>query len=301
MPVQTYRVSSQCWSKQRSACQRTLHVDAILLFMPPYIELRGNWGGSYTKIEDPLDEELSPFRIEQASKKARWTPQDIHDSDDITPLALHPEEEVKTLEGRILHWWHPKAPPRFLPVPRLKKRFSQDKSDKIQPGMKAIRHERWWWNQVHLHCCPGQSPSYLIRYQEKKTQSTKLRVNLARLDIRQANQAKERALPTFPGSKILSQKLILCDKIIVKIDVLCQLSPPSSSFSFSFIRGRRRRRRTSLSIRTRSLGQGILEKIGRLLPGIHHIYRWRYQIVFYANSQPPRAVGSCPVIYGMLD
>jgi len=50
-----------------------------------------------------LSDELSPLRPEHASKEARWTPQDIQDSDDITPLALHPEEKVRTPEKRMLH------------------------------------------------------------------------------------------------------------------------------------------------------------------------------------------------------
>jgi len=86
---------------------------------------------------------------------------------------------------------------------------------------------------------------------KRRSWSTKLRVDLARSEIKRANQVKARALPTFLGSRILSRKLMFCDKVIT-IKLMCcanrlhhlHLSPYSS------IEGRR----TSLSTRTRSLG-----------------------------------------------
>ena len=93
--------------------------------------LDGTRGNSCAKIGDPPDEIFPPPRSEHVSKEARWASPEIQGSDDIISLTLHPEEEVRTPEGRILHRWYPKAPLSFLPAPRLKKRVSQDESDRI--------------------------------------------------------------------------------------------------------------------------------------------------------------------------
>jgi len=50
-----------------------------------------------------------------------------------------------------------------------------------------------------------------------------------------SKSSQSKSPPTFPGSRILSRKLIVCDKIIMNTDVFRQPSPPSSSFSFSFL------------------------------------------------------------------
>ena len=87
---------------------------------------------------------------------------------------------------------------------------------------------------------------------KRRSRSTSLRIDLARSEIRQANQVKAWTFPILHDSWILSWKLMFCDKIIAKTNVLRQLPLPfPSSPTLSSIG---RRRRTSLSTSTRSLG-----------------------------------------------
>ena len=62
-----------------------------------------------------------------------------------------------------------------------------------------------------------------------------MRAGLIRSEIRWINQVKVEALPILLGSKALSWKLIFCNKLIVKTDVLCQSDSQTARAQQSFL------------------------------------------------------------------
>jgi len=114
-----------------------LHTDAILLFTPPSTKfgrssgrfLHKNMRSSRWRIlSSPTRTNLQGSQMDPLGHIRQWW---YH----IT--GPHPEEDVRTPEGRMLPRWHPKAPLCFLPMIRLKKRVSRDERDMLQPGMKT--------------------------------------------------------------------------------------------------------------------------------------------------------------------
>ena len=114
-------------------------------------------------------------------------------------LTLHPEEEVRTPKGRMLHQWR-----------------------KESPRTRAIGSNQEWTLSAWKTAMESNPPLLLSRttpiptsltIQKRRSQSTKIRVDLARSEIRRVDQVKTRALITFPDIRILSRKLIFCDKI----------------------------------------------------------------------------------------
>ena len=183
----------------------------------------------------------------------------------------------------MLHWWCLKLPPCFLPVSRLKKSLSG--WERYDPT-RSEDCKTW---KIKIKSSP---PSLLPRttpiptssaIRKRRSWSTKLRVNLGRSEIRRANQVKVRALPTFSDSRILSRNLMFYDKIVVKTDVLTTVSTIFIFLLLLLPSGEEEEQHHYLQ-EQEVWGQGILEKLGRLLPRICLIYRWRYHIVSYSNS-----------------
>ena len=119
----------------------------------------------------------------------------------------------------MLHQRHPKAPSCFLLVPHLKERISKDKSDRIQPGVKTVRHEK---RRSEV------SPKTILTPTSSATSKEGLRT--PSYEQIKSKQEQARALLTFSDNRILSRKLMFCDKIIAKTDILSQpsLSSPSN-------------------------------------------------------------------------
>ena len=82
----------------------------IQLITPTFTDPEGAQGGSFAKMRDFLDKKPPPSpRTKHTSKTARGTPSGVQDSDAITSLAPHSEQEVKAPERGALHRWHPRA------------------------------------------------------------------------------------------------------------------------------------------------------------------------------------------------
>ena len=81
------------------------HTGAVLL-LTPSTNLEGSAGRFFHKGDSQIRNLLHLSSQSMPLRQPDELLQGMHDSDDITSLTLHPEQEIRALEGGALCQWH---------------------------------------------------------------------------------------------------------------------------------------------------------------------------------------------------
>ena len=115
-----------------------------------------------------------------------------------------------------------RIPPYFSPVARHMERIFERKA-KASDQSEDSKIWKKWWNWIHLHDRPMTVPHFYLIHTIRKEDLWVPEWELDWSDQRSDKQTESaEALSILPDSRALLQKLMFCDKLITKTDILCQ-------------------------------------------------------------------------------